>query len=65
MISKETRNILILSLLLVIIWIIVEIYHIRTQSNVEPDYKSNLTPINADIDMDTLNSLKNRISLEN
>ena len=65
MISKETRNILILTLLTAVIWILIEIYHINNKSNVQPNYRSNLTPISAEIDRDTLQNLRERMDIEN
>ena len=65
MISKDTKNIVILSFLVVVVWVLIEIYHITANDNVEPQYKNNLAPINKEINLETLKALRGRITIDN
>ncbi len=64
MISKNTRDLLIIVLIAVIFWTAFEVYHAHVNPNIESNYKSNIAPITSDLNVDTIEGLKQRIRVE-
>lgn len=65
-ISQETLNLAIITLTTVLIWTGFDIYRAYTRTQVKPDVRKQLTPLNPKLDTETLEDLSNKkdLSLE-
>lgn len=61
MVSKETRNFAILTLITVIGWVLYELFAITTNTTLSPKYKDLTEPINPEINKELLKSLNKRL----
>ncbi len=61
-VSRETKNIALLSLITLLVWVLFELYMISSEGTIPKDYTENTTPINPEIDVELLESLQNRLS---
>lgn len=62
MISKDTKNIVLMTLITVLVWLLYEIYNIQTTTVLPPEYEAVLTPFSSDLNTDLIQSLPQRIN---